>query len=308
MRHLVTGGAGFIGSHIVDRLIAAGEEVAVVDDLSSGRRENVNPQAALHQVDIRDRQALARVFDDFRPQVVNHHAAQIDVRKSTADPVFDAECNVLGSLNVILESMRVGVERFIYASTGGAIYGEPECIPADEQHPVNPLAPYGVSKHTVEHYLRMYEVNEGLRWIALRYANVYGPRQDPHGEAGVVAIFIGRMLAGQRPRIFGLGTATRDYVYVGDVVAANEAALRAEGNGVYNIGTGIQTSVLEIVAGLNAILGTHFEPEFADFRPGEVERIALDAIRAERELGWRPTVSFDDGLRLTAEWFRERER
>jgi UDP-glucose 4-epimerase len=209
---------------------------------------------------------------------------------------------------VILESVRAGVERFIYASTGGAIYGEPERIPADEQHPVNPLAPYGVSKHTVEHYLRMYEANEGLRWIALRYANVYGPRQDPHGEAGVVAIFIGRMLAGERPRIFGLGTATRDYVYVGDVVAANEAALRAEGNGVYNIGTGIQTSVLEIVAGLNAILGTHLEPEFADFRPGEVERIALDAIRAERELGWRPTVSFGDGLRLTADWFRGQER
>ena len=304
MRHLVTGGAGFIASHVVDRLIAGGEEVAVVDNLSSGRRENVNPQAAFYQIDIRDRDALARVFEEFRPQVVNHHAAQIDVRKSVADPVFDADCNVLGSLNVILESVRTGVKHFIYASTGGAIYGEPERTPADEDHPVSPLAPYGISKHTVEHYLRMYHANEGLRYVALRYANIYGPRQDPQGEAGVMAIFIGRMLAGKRPIIFGDGTATRDYVYVEDAAAANEAALRVQKVGVYNVGTAVETTVLEIVQGLNGVLGTDLDPEFAPPRPGEVQRIALDARLAQRELGWRPTVSFDEGLRLTADWFR----
>jgi UDP-glucose 4-epimerase len=304
MRILVTGGAGFIGSHVVDRFIDRGHEVAVLDNLSSGFRELVNPAARLYEADLTDAAAVERCLADFQPEVVDHHAAQIDVRRSVDDPVFDAGTNILGALGLLQACIRHGVRKFVYASTGGALYGEGRQLPATEEHPVNPESPYGVSKHTLEHYLYLWKLLHGLDYTVLRYPNVYGPRQNPHGEAGVNAIFILLMLQGKRPRIFGTGEQVRDYLYVMDVVEGNELAL-AQGSGeMVNLGTGIGTSVNDIFRELKAIVGFTGDPVYEAARPGEVQRIYLDATKAKQVLGWTPGMSFRDGLAQTVAWSR----
>ncbi|GAP64605.1 UDP-glucose 4-epimerase [Ardenticatena maritima] len=302
MKILVTGGAGFIGSHVVDAYIAAGHDVVVVDNLSSGKRENVHPKARFYHLDIRD-PALEEVFATERPDVVNHHAAQIDVRRSVEDPMHDAEINILGSLHLILLARRYGVRKFIYASTGGAVYGEPEYLPCDENHPINPICEYGASKHTVEHYLYLNRHNFGLEYTILRYPNVYGPRQDPHGEAGVVAIFSQRMLRQEPVTIFGTGEQERDFLSALDCARANVMVLE-QGNGhIYNLGTGRGTSINELFALLKTITNYPLDPVYAPARVGETFKIYLDASRAERELGWRPTRTLEEGLRETVAYF-----
>ena len=304
MRILVTGGAGFIGSNVADRFVALGHEVGVFDDLSSGFREFVPGDRRFYQGDLRDAAAIERCLSEFKPDVVDHHAAQIDVRKSVTDPVFDAMTNIVGGLRLLEACTRHAVRKVIYASTGGALYGEGRQLPATEDHPVNPEAPYGASKHTLEHYLYIWKLLHGLDSTVLRYPNVFGPRQNPHGEAGVNAIFIGLMLEGKRPRIFGTGEQVRDYLYVGDVVEANVLSLDKGSGEMMNLGTGVGTSVLDIVEGLNRILGTKLEPVFEAARAGEVQRIYLDATRAKQVLDWAPAVGFDEGLRRTVEWSR----
>jgi len=307
MKVLVTGGAGFIGSHLVDAYLSAGHQVAVVDDLSSGRRENVDPRAAFHQVDIRDPR-IAEVFAAEKPDLVNHHAAQIDVRKAVDYPRLDVEVNVLGTIAVLEQCVKFGVGKVIFASTGGAIYGELETLPADEGHPVRPLSPYGIDKHMGEHYLRFYHETRGLQFAALRYANVYGPRQDPRGEAGVVAIFANAMLAGKTPTIYGDGEQVRDFVYVGDVVRANLLAGKREAPGPLNIGTGAAVSINEIYRTLAEIIGFGGPPAHAEGKAGDVRRSALEARLAAQVLGWQPETSLQEGLRRTVEWFRERDQ
>jgi UDP-glucose 4-epimerase len=305
MRTLVTGGAGFIGSNLSDALLARGDEVIVVDDLSTGRHENLEQAlangATLVEADIRDRAALEEIVGRERPEVIFHLAAQIDVRKSIADPAFDASINIGGTANV-LEAARAGeVRRVVFSSTGGAIYGEGEGqqLPLAEDAPLAPEAPYGQSKFAGEGYLSLYERLYGLSTIPLRLGNVYGPRQDPLGEAGVVAIFCGRLREGKQPTVFGDGKQTRDYIYVGDVVAAMLAAAESEATGPVNIGTGVETDVLELVSALGELGDDDFEPEFAPPRTGEVARISIDPARAASELGWRPQMGLKEGLRVT---------
>ena len=300
MRAVVTGGAGFIGSTLVDTLLVRGDEVHVVDDLSSGRREQVSEEAELHVLDIRG--PLAGALAGVRPEVVFHLAAQVDVRDSVADPVEDARRNVLGTVNV-LELAQAHDAQIVFASTGGAIYGECDSRPAREDDQRLPLSPYGTSKLAAEEYIRAYNRLYGTGHVALRYGNVYGPRQDPHGEAGVVAIFFNALLGGSAPKVFGDGAQTRDYVYVGDVARATVAAAERDG-GVYNVGTGRETSVVELLGLCQQIAGTSFEPEFAPARPGELQRAVVDPSRAVDELGWRPEHSLEDGLRETWEFFR----
>jgi UDP-glucose 4-epimerase len=302
MKILVTGGAGFIGSHVVDVYVEQGHEVLIVDDLSTGRQENLNPKARFYRVDIRD-EKLAEVFSAERPEVVNHHAAKASLRESLLKPVLFAEVNVLGSLRLLELSRRYGAKKFINISTGGAVYGEPQYLPADEKHPVGPLDPYGASKAAFEHYLGLYQKNYGLAFTVLRYANVYGPRQDPYGEAGVVAIFSAKMLHGEPPTVNGSGEQERDFVYVGDVAQANILALRSGDGGVYNIGTEVGTSINEIFSSLKS--ATHYSgPEVhGPAKAGEVFKIYLDAGKARRELGWGPTVPLDEGLKRTVEYF-----
>jgi len=307
MKILVTGGAGFIASHIVDRYLQLGHQVAVVDNLSTGRRANLNPAVRFYEVDITDADAIAEVFEAERPQIVNHHAAQMDVRRSVAEPTFDAQTNVIGSLNVIGGALQVGVEKIIYASTGGAIYGELDYSPADEAHPIRPLSPYGISKHAVEHYLYLYQYLEGLDFTVLRYSNVYGPRQNPHGEAGVVAIFGKQMLAGQQPTIFGDGTDSRDYVFVDDVVKANQLALDEGSRQIFNISTGVATTVQEIFETVAEAGGYDGEPRYAPPRPGDVRHNALDSTKAQQLLGWAPGAALSEGIALTVEYLRDSE-
>ena len=304
MRILVTGGAGFIGSNVADRFIELGHEVAVFDDLSTGFREFVNPRAEFHLGDLADAAAIDRCVRSFEPEIVTHLAAQMDVRKSVTDPLLDARVNVLGSIGLLQACTKHGVRKVVYASTGGALYGEGRHLPATEDHPVNPESPYGASKHTVEHYLYLWKVLHGLDYTVLRYPNVYGPRQNPHGEAGVNAIFIGLMLEGKRPRIFGDGNAVRDYLYVSDVVDANVTALERGSGEMLNLGTGVGTSVNDIVRELQGILDFREEAIYEPARAGEIQRIYLDASRARRVLDWSPQVSFSDGLRKTVEWTR----
>lgn len=306
MKCLVTGGAGFIGSNLVDALLARGDEVTVVDDLSTGRRVNLDGALAagaeLVELDIRDAAALAALTAEGQPETVFHLAAQIDVRKSLEDPAFDAAINVGGTANVLDAARAAGTGRIVFVSTGGAIYGEGEGqqLPLDEATAIAPLSAYGQSKYAAEGYLALYERLYGVSGMALRLGNVYGPRQDPLGEAGVIAIFCGLLRAGERPTVFGDGTQTRDYIYVGDVVAAALAAADSAATGAVNIGTGREASVLELARMLGRLGGADgFEPEFAPPRAGEVQRISLDASRAEAELGWRPTTSLEDGLRRT---------
>jgi UDP-glucose 4-epimerase len=304
MRILVTGGAGFIGSHVVDRFIEAGHEVAVFDNLSSGRREYVHSEARFFEADLADPEAVDGAVSAFQPEVVDHHAAQIDVRHSVLDPRHDAKINILGSLSLLESCRRHRVRKVIYASTGGAIYGEGRFLPATEEHPIHPEAPYGASKHAVEHYLYIWKLLHAVDYTVLRYPNVYGPRQNPHGEAGVNAIFIGRMLTGERPVIFGSGEQVRDYLYVDDVARGNLLALERGSGEIVNLGTGVGTSVLQIVQELRTLLDFQHDPVHEAARPGEVQRIYLDASRAREVLGWEPRVSFSDGLKRTVEWSR----
>ncbi len=297
MRAVVTGGAGFVGSHVVEALLARGDEVAVLDNLSSGRRENVPDGVTLVEGDIRE--PLDSVFDEARPEVVFHLAAQIDVRRSVAEPDYDATVNVLGTIRV-LEAARKHDAQVVFSSTGGAIYGECEA-PAPETAERNPLSPYGTSKLAAEEYLASYNRLYGSGHVALRYGNVYGPRQDPHGEAGVVAIFFNCFLAGTTPKIYGDGRQTRDYVYAGDVARATLAAGDRAG-GVFNIGTGRETSVLELYDLCRAVSAADVEAERAAERPGELQRSVLDISLAARELGWRPERALDDGLAETWAW------
>jgi UDP-glucose 4-epimerase len=304
---LVTGGAGFIGSHVVDALLANGYEVVVVDDLSTGRESNLNPEVTFYKLDIRS-QELAEIFEKERPDFVNHHAAQMNVRRSIAEPLFDADVNIRGSLNLIECARHYQVKRFIYVSTGGAVYGEPEYLPCNELHPIRPLSQYGVSKHTVEHYLYLYNINYGLEYNILRYPNVYGPRQDPNGEAGVVAIFIGQMLSGKEVVINGDGDQTRDFVYVGDIARANLDSLSSiVKNEIFNLGSGKGTSVNQIFAQLQRITGYTEFPIHGPAKIGEVRHIYLDASKAAEMLGWTPTIQMKKGLECTVEYFQESE-
>lgn len=305
MRILLTGGAGFIGSNVADAYTADGHEVLVVDDLSSGKRANVPAAARFVLADIGSDTA-EEAIRSFRPEVVNHHAAQINVRASVADPQFDARVNILSTLRLLEASREAGVRKILFASSGGAGYGEQEAFPADERHAVRPVSPYGVSKIAVELYLHYYRVQYGLDYTALRYANVYGPRQDPHGEAGVVAIFCERMLRGQRAIVNGDGEQTRDYVYVTDVVRANVAALSRGGGLSINIGTGIETSVNTLFRLLREASGSRQEEIHGPGMPGEQRRSCLENRLAFDELGWYPETSLEEGLARTLSFFREK--
>ncbi len=303
----VTGGAGFIGSHIADAMLAAGHQVLVIDDLSSGSRENVPEGAELHVHDIRSAEAAALVRDH-KVEIIVHHAAQMDVRRSVADPVFDADVNVCGLLNLLEVARTAGTRQVVFASTGGAIYGEQSRHPADENHPTHPVSPYGIAKLASEHYLFYYHHQYGLDATCLRYANVYGPRQNPHGEAGVVAIFINRLLADEQPVINGNGLQSRDYTWVGDVVDANRAVLGLQGYHVYNVGTGIETDVNQLFAGIRAAVGRGPDAVHGAAKPGEQQRSSITAEKLERERGAKVTTSLADGLAETTRWFKDRHR
>jgi UDP-glucose 4-epimerase len=310
MKALVTGGAGFIGSNVVDALVARGDEVTVLDDLSTGRRANLDGALAagarLVEGDIASATDVEAAFTAAQPEVVMHLAAQIDVRRSVADPLFDLGVNVGGTINLLEAARSNGARRFAFASTGGAIYGEGEGrdLPLDERAECRPDAPYGQSKLAAEGYLGLWERLHGLSTVALRFGNVYGPRQDPLGEAGVVAIFCGALLAGRTPTVFGDGRQTRDYIYVGDAVSAFLTASDSRATGAFNVGTGVEVDVLELGTALAKLCEVTFEPEMAPPRSGEVRRIAIDSAAAERELGWRAQVSVEDGLARTLEWAR----
>ncbi|MBN1356785.1 NAD-dependent epimerase/dehydratase family protein [bacterium] len=303
MRILVTGGAGFIASHITDRYLKDGHEVAVVDDLSTGKRENINSEAEFFHVPIESGE-LKKVISGFRPEIINHHAAHIDLRKSVTQPQLDARINVLGSLNLLSLAVEYGSRKCIFASTGGAIYGEPALVPVSESALPQPMSPYGIHKMATEHYLRVWHSLYDLDYTVLRYPNVFGPRQDPAGEAGVVAIFALQMLSGKRPVIFGDGSKTRDYVYVTDIVEANVLALEKGSREVLNLGWGREVTDLEVFGAVRRAVGISIEPGFDSIRPGEVRRISLDARRAETILGWKPTVSFTEGVDTTVEFYR----
>jgi len=303
MKILVTGGAGFIGSHLVDTFLLAGHDVIVVDNLVTGKRQNLNPRAKFYPLDIRS-EALYKVLQDERPDILNHHAAQMDVRKSVNDPIYDAHVNVIGTINLLQMAVKLGIPKVIFASSGGAIYGEQNEFPAPEDHPTNPLSPYGIGKLTGEKYLYFYYATYGLKYVALRYANVYGPRQDPHGEAGVVAIFTQKMLRGEQPVINGDGEQTRDFVFVGDVVRANMLALSKEVLGAYNIGTGQEVSVNQLFDELAKLTDARVTKTHGPAKEGEQKRSVLDARKAKEVLGWTPEVNLEAGLKQTVAFFK----
>ena len=305
---LVTGGAGFIASHVVDALVENGYEVAVVDNLSTGCERNLNQKAKFYKMDIRD-ESLKDVFDKEKPELVNHHAAQMDVRKSVAEPIYDAQVNVLGSLNLLENCRRVGVKKIVYASTGGAVYGEPSpsIFPVDERCDVDPLSQYGITKHVVEHYLSLYYKLYGIEYTVLRYPNVYGPRQDPHGEAGVVAIFTEQMLEGIIPKIFGDGSKTRDYVFIEDLVRANMIAIDKGNHDIFNLGWGKEITDFEIFDTIRKALGLEIDPIYAEKRLGEIDRICLNASKAKNVLGWQPTVSLKEGIAKAVGYYKKKK-
>ncbi|MEP0545796.1 MAG: NAD-dependent epimerase/dehydratase family protein [Rhodothermales bacterium] len=310
MKVLVTGGAGFIGSHVADALVARGYDVHVMDDLSGGRRANVPDTATFHELDIRSAGAADLIRKE-KFDALLHLAAQMDVRKSVADPRFDADVNVIGALNLLEAGRESELKKVVFASTGGAIYGEPDPAvndagPQPEHHPQRPLSPYGITKLALEKYLYFYEQTHGIPYVALRFGNVYGPRQNPHGEAGVVAIFAERLLDGQQPVIYGHGEQTRDYVYVGDVVRAILAGLDHEGSEIVNVGTGQETSVNRLFHVINDLTGGHADEVHADAKPGEQQRSVLDVSHAADVFGWQPQVELETGLSRTVDWFAQR--
>jgi UDP-glucose 4-epimerase len=305
LKILVTGGAGFIGSHIVDAYVAAGHEVLVVDNLSTGKAENVHQGARLLEMDIAD-PALIDLLDAERPDVVNHHAANPSVSRSVREPIFDAAQNIVGTLNLLEAARRSGVSRFIYISSGGAMYGNPQYLPMDEEHPSSPVSPYALSKHTGERYVRLYGLEHGLSWTSLRYANVYGPRQDPLGEAGVVAIFCQNLLDGTAPEIHWDGEQTRDFVYVGDCARANVTALEQGDGQAFNVGTGVGTSINSLFQALLDVAGQEIEPRRGPRRPGDARHSYLDSTKIEKLLGWRASVDLRQGLAGTWDYFRKR--
>jgi UDP-glucose 4-epimerase len=300
---VVTGGAGFIGSHVVDLYVGRGHEVIVVDSLVTGKRENLNPKARFAELDIRDPKT-AQLIRAERPDVVNHHAAQMDVRKSVADPIFDATTNILGTIDLLGAARDAGVKKFLFVSSGGAVYGEQETFPAPESHPTWPVSPYGVSKRAGELYAHFFFAEYGLPFVAFRYANVYGPRQDPHGEAGVVAIFSGKMLRGEPVTVNGDGGQTRDYVYVGDVARMSALALETDATGPVNVGTGIETDVNRLAALLKTAAASASEVRHGPAKGGEQRRSVVDPRRAAEVFKWRPEVALADGLARTVEFFR----
>jgi UDP-glucose 4-epimerase len=315
MKILVTGGTGFIGSHLVDALIERGHKVVVVDNLFTGKKENINPPRTcsggikFYKIDICSPK-IGEIFKKEKPEIVFHLAAQINVRKSVEDPLFDAKVNILGSLNVIQNFIRVNscpnsykFAKFVFASTGGAIYGEAKKIPTPEDYPANPISPYGIAKLTIENYLKFYKENFGLKFISLRFSNVYGPRQDPKGEAGVVAIFINKLLKGERPTIFGDGNQTRDFIFVEDVVSACLKAMEYKGKKeIFNIGTGIETSINKLYEIISKLLKTKIKPKYAPEKPGDLKRSCLDISLAKRELKWKPKYNLEEGVKKTIEW------
>ena len=305
MKVLVTGGAGFIGSHLVDRLVQEGHEVVVVDNLSTGKRRNLNRAARFFKLDIQSWR-LERVFRNERPNIVMHLAAQMDVRKSVEDPIFDAQVNVLGMLNVLQQAIKHGVRKLVFSSSGGAIYGEQEIYPAPESHVTRPLSPYGISKLCGEQYLSYYQRVSGLQIVSLRYANVYGPRQDPDGEAGVVAIFIQKLLNNEQAIVNGNGRQTRDFVYVEDVVEANLAVMGQETQGTYNVGTGEETSINDLLRILVAHTNSTCKELHGPAKSGEQIRSVIDSSKLRQELSWEPRVELSEGLKRTVEYFRER--
>jgi UDP-glucose 4-epimerase len=306
VRILVTGGAGFIGSHVVDAYIAAGHEVAVLDNFSTGNEANLNPSAEVHRVDLRDQAAVEKVVASFRPDIVNHHAAQSEVPKSVADPGLDAHINIVGGLNLLKASVDHKVRKVIFISTGGALYGEPDVVPADEDHPVRPLSPYGTSKFSFEQYLGTFKRTFGLEFTVLRYANIYGPRQDFYAEEGrVVAIFASRMLERKPVTIDGDGEQSRDMLHVGDAATANLAALERGDGEIFHVSTAVPVSVNDLFRKLAVLTDYKIAPNHGPRRKGDVYRIALDNTRARRDLGWEPRVSLEEGLSLTVDYFRE---
>ena len=304
MKVLVTGGAGFIGSHVADRLLADGHDVVILDDLSNGHVENLQPNARFYQMDLHS-PWIDELFRIERPEAVVHQAAQASVRRSVEDPVFDAGVNVLGTAALLQASVHHGVRRFLFASTGGALYGDADVIPTPEDYPTLPVSPYGASKLAAEVYLRTFHAMHGLSYAALRYANVYGPRQDPHGEAGVVAIFTRRLLSGEKARINGDGKQTRDFVYVGDVAEANARVLASNAVGSFNVGTGIETDITTIFQVLKRLTGSNQPEEHGPPLPGEQRRSVVDARKIEKLLGWKPKTALDAGLDATVRYFRE---
>jgi len=304
MKVLVTGGAGFIGSHLADRLLSVGHEVVILDDLSTGHVEHLNPAARFYQMDIQS-PWLDELFKIERPEAVLHEAAQASVRRSVEDPGFDASVNVLGTVTLLQASVRHGVRRFLFASTGGALYGDADVIPTPEDYPTLPVSPYGASKLAAEVYLRTFQALHGLSYAALRYANVYGPRQDPHGEAGVVAIFAQRLLSKETARINGDGKQTRDFIYVGDVAEANARALTSDVVGSFNVGTGVETDINAIFQGLKRLSGNNQPEVHGPALPGEQRRSVVDARKIQKVMGWRPQTSLEAGLDATVRYFRE---
>jgi UDP-glucose 4-epimerase len=307
MKILVTGGAGFIGSNVADRFIDEGHNVVIVDDLSTGFIENVNPKAKFVKMDIRD-ENLDGLFASEKFDIVDHHAAQMDVRKSVKMPRFDADVNIGGSINILENCVKYGVKKIIYISTGGAVYGEPEKMPVSEECHINPLSQYGISKHTVEHYLFLYKMNYNLNYVVLRYPNVFGPRQYPHGEAGVTAIFTEKMLKGEQPYIFGNGEQLRDYTFISDIVEANFLAVTTNGadSEIVNIGTGVGVSVNQIFKYLREIIGCKKEAIYQESRLGEIFKIYLDASKAKKLLNWEPKVEFKEGLEKLVLYFKSK--
>jgi len=304
LKILVTGGAGFIASQVADAFINEGHQVLIVDDLSTGFEKNINPKAKFIKANICDLE-LSKLFEKEKFDLINHHAAQMDVRRSVADPIFDANINILGTINLLKNAVKTGVKKFMFASTGGAVYGEQKYFPADEEHPSNPLSPYGISKLSVEKYLYFYKAQYNLNYTILRYANIYGPRQNPFGEAGVVAIFSSKLLKDELPIINGTGKQTRDYVFVGDVVKANLVTLDDHESEIYNVGTGIETDVNELFGLLNKITGKQREEKHGPAAPGEQMRSVITSDKIFNKFSWRPSTSLEEGLKKTVEFFAQ---
>src|SRR3989344_5592499 len=306
MKVLVTGGAGFIGSHVADSLISEGHDIIVIDNLYTGFKKNANPKAKFYNADICDEEKIAKIFRNEKPDAVNHHAAQMDVRRSTREPVFDAKVNILGSLVILQNCIKNNVKKFVYGNSAGASYGEPKYLPMDEEHPVNAICEYGISKHTVEHYLYLYNYNYGLDYVSLRYPNVYGTRQEPENEAGVVSIFVSLMLQGKRPVIFGDGTQMRDFVFVSDVVKANLLALKKLTNKCYNLGSGKGITVNQVYSTIKKKLNSSLEPIYADERVGEISKCYFSYDKIRKDFGWKPEISFEQGVEILIDYWKKR--